>query len=290
MTSPSPTRRDSLMPHRRLGDDQMPALGLGTWRLAGDAGSAIVEEALFQGYRHLDTAQMYDNEAAVGTGLASSGVARQEIFLTTKIDDQHHRAADLDRSLDESLKRLRTDHVDLLLIHWPVEWPIMAETLAALAAARADGRARHVGVSNFEPDQIEFALGHAPIEVNQVEYHPLLGQPELLTQADELDLQVTAYCPIARNEVAGDPACRAVAERHGVTPAQIALAWLLAQPRVSAIPQTSRPERLAENLAAASIELSSDDISLLDAAPKDQRLVSPTKSPWRPDSTSRLAD
>ncbi len=265
----------------------MPALGLGTWRLAGDEGSAIVEEALFQGYRHVDTAQMYDNEASVGTGLASSGVARQEIFLTTKIDDGHHRAADLDRSLDESLKRLRTDHVDLLLIHWPVEWQMMAETLAALADAAADGRARHVGVSNFEPDQIEFAIGHAPIEVNQVEYHPLLGQRELLEQAERLDLQLTAYCPIARNEVAQDLACRRVAERHGVTPAQVALAWLLAQPRVGAIPQTSRPERLAENLAATELRLSADDIAELDAAPKDHRLVSPMKSPWRPDSTSR---
>lgn len=275
------------MPHRRLGDDLMPALGLGTWRLNGADGSDIVAEALQVGFRHIDTAQMYDNEASVGAGLTAGDVDRREIFLTTKIDDGHHDPAELDRTLDRSLADLQTDHVDLLLIHWPVEWQIMAATLTALAAAKADGRARHIGVSNFETDQIAFAVDHAPIEVNQVEYHPLLGQSGLLEQADQLDLQITAYCPIARNEVADDDACTAVAAAHGATPAQIALAWLLSQDRVSAIPQTSKPARLRENLAAVELELTAAEIAMIDATTKDRRIVSPPKGPWRPDSTSR---
>jgi len=269
------------IPQRFLGDDPMPAIGLGTWRLAGDSGARIVNDALGLGYRHLDTAQMYGNEAAVGAGMASSCVVRHEIFLTTKIDDHHHHPTDFDRSLDDSLTRLGTDYVDLLLIHWPVEWATMAETLRSLAAAKADGRARHVGVSNFEPDQIDFALDRAPIEVNQIEYHPLLGQDALVEQARNRGLLITAYCPIARNEVAQDPACVEVAKRIGVTAAQVALGWLLAQDHVTAIPQTSNQGRLVENLAAGELILRTEDIEAINATRKDLRLVSPAKSPWR---------
>jgi 2,5-diketo-D-gluconate reductase B len=269
------------MPIRHLGGDPMPAIGLGTWTLSGEQGADVVADALELGYRHIDTAQMYDNEATVGNGMASSGVARHEIFLTTKIDDDQHAPDALHRSLDQSLKRLRTDHVDLLLIHWPVEWHLMADTLGALAQTKADGRARHIGVSNFEPDQVAFALEHAPIEVNQVEYHPLLAQTALLDQATACGLLITAYCPIARNLVATDPAVVEVARRHNATPAQVSLAWLVAQPLVTAIPQTSRSHRLAENLAAGELTLSADDIALIDATTKDQRIVSPPKAPWR---------
>jgi len=259
----------------------MPAIGLGTWRLAGDSGAGVVNDALDLGYRHLDTAQMYGNEAAVGAGMASSNVVRHEIFLTTKIDDHHHHPTDFDRSLDESLVRLGTDYVDLLLIHWPVEWDIMVDTLRSLAAAKADGRARHVGVSNFEPDQVDFALDRAPIEVNQIEYHPLLGQDALVEQARDRGLLITAYCPIARNEVAQDPACVQVAQRIGMTPAQVALGWLLAQDHVAAIPQTSNQGRLVENLAAGTLKLRAEDIEAINATQKDLRIVSPPKSPWR---------
>lgn len=260
---------------------EIPKLGLGTWRLSGEAGSRLIETALDVGYRHIDTAQMYGNEDCVGRALRASPVPRDEIWLTTKIDDPNHRPDQMRRSFDQSLVDLGVDHVDLLLIHWPVDWEIMADTLAVLAEIAGDGRASHVGVSNFEVDQVEFALDHAPVEVNQVEYHPLLDQSPILDQATRLGLHTTAYCPIARGLVSDDPACVEVARRHDATAPQVALAWLMAQADVSAIPQTSRPERLVENLDATRLSLTDDDVALIDATDKSTRLVSPPKSPWR---------
>ena len=259
----------------------IPLLGLGTWRLSGSSGTQVVLEALELGYRHIDTAQMYGNEDAVGRALAETTVPRDDIWLTTKIDDPNHRPDDMRRSFEASLAKLRVDRVDLLLIHWPVEWDTMAATLEVLAEFRADGRATHVGVSNFEVDQIAFAVDHAPIEVNQIEFHPLLDQTALLQQAKQLGIHITAYCPIARGLVADDAACAQVARRHGVTAAQVALAWVISHPGVSAIPQTSKPHRLVENLAAGQVRLDAEDVALIDATDKNNRLVSPPKSPWR---------
>ncbi|MCP3937610.1 MAG: aldo/keto reductase [Actinomycetia bacterium] len=269
------------VPGRTIGEATIPSIGLGTWRLNGRSGSEIVLAALEVGYRHIDTAQMYDNESCVGAGLAASGVARDDCWVTTKINDENHRPDDMRRSFEQSLTDLRIDRVDLLLVHWPVCWETMAETLAVLTEFAADGRATHVGVSNFEVDQVQFAVEHAPVEVNQIEYHPLLGQADLLAQAEKLGLHVTAYCPIARGLVLEDEACVSVASKHGVTPAQAALAWVTSRSNVSAIPQTGKRERLVENLEAAQVELDDGDIALIDATHKTTRLVSPPKSPWR---------
>lgn len=259
----------------------IPLLGLGTWRLSGPSGTRVVLDALELGYRHIDTAQMYGNEDAVGRALAETTVPRDDIWLTTKIDDPNHRPDDMRRSFEASLAKLGVDHVDLLLIHWPVEWDTMAATLGVLAEFHADGRATHVGVSNFEVDQITFAVDHAPVKVNQIEFHPLLDQTALLRQAQRLGIHTTAYCPIARGLVADNDACAEVARRHGVTAAQVALAWVISHPDVSAIPQTSKRHRLVENLAAGHVRLSAEDVALIDSGDKSTRLVSPPKSPWR---------
>jgi 2,5-diketo-D-gluconate reductase B len=258
----------------------VPALGFGTFQLTGDDCERGVGHALDIGYRHIDTAQGYGNEDRVGAALHASSVDRAEIFLTTKLDNDSH-APDAVRSTTEaSLRALQTEYVDLLLIHWPVGDTPFEATLDAMLALREGGKVRNVGVSNFTADQIERVISHTPIFANQVEYHPFLGQDALLALARKHDHLLTAYSPLARGAVFDDPTLRAIAEDHAADPAQVALAWLISQDHVAAIPKATSPEHIASNFGALDIELSGDELAHIAGLERGQRLVDPPFAPW----------
>ncbi|HEX6254994.1 MAG TPA: aldo/keto reductase [Euzebyales bacterium] len=258
----------------------VPALGFGTFQLAGDECEGGVRHALDVGYRHIDTAQAYGNEDRVGAALAGSGIDRSDIFLTTKIDNDNHTPEDVRSSTEASLRRLRTDYLDLLLIHWPVGGTPLEDTLDAMATLRDEGRVRHIGVSNFPPELIERAVDHAPVFANQVEYHPFLGQDELIDLARKHDHLLTAYSPLARGKVFGDETLEAIAADHGASAAQIALAWLIAQDHVAAIPKATSPEHITANFAASGIDLSDDEMARVAALERGERLIDPPFAPW----------
>jgi diketogulonate reductase-like aldo/keto reductase len=227
----------------------IPALGFGTWELRDAQARRMVEAALEIGYRHIDTAQMYGNEAEVGAALKASGLKRRELFVTTKVWPDRFRAGDLQRSVEESLERLGLDRVDLLLLHWPSPTVPFAETMAALNDVAARGWAAHIGISNFTGALVEqaTALSGRPLVTNQVEYHPFLDQGALLADCRRRGLSVTAYRPLARGRVFDDPTLAGIARRHGRTPGQVALRWLVQQEGVVAIPRSSSPEHARDN-------------------------------------------
>jgi len=257
----------------------IPVLGLGTYGLEGDACRRTILRALEIGYRHLDTAEDYGNESAIGEALAETPLAREEIFLTTKVWYTHLAPDDLERHAEASLDRLQTDHVDLLLIHWPNPEIPLEETLARMTALQEDGRARSIGVSNFTPELVRRAVAEAPIACNQVEYHPFLAQDELIALATRHGHVVSAYCPIARNEVADDEVIQHVAQSHGCTPAQIALRWLVQQESVVAIPRSSKSDHLRENSEVFDFELTSDEMMSIAGRARGHRIVSPDFAP-----------
>jgi 2,5-diketo-D-gluconate reductase B len=256
----------------------VPKLGFGTWEILGRDCEEAVGDALEIGYRHIDTAQAYDNEAEVGKALAASGIPLKELWITTKLwREDYGRVRD---SARESLEKLQIDCVDLLLLHWPnPEFPLAA-TLDALAALREEGLIKHFGVSNFPAGMLREALAIAPILADQVEFHPFLGQDALVALAAERDFMVTAYSPLARGKVPRDETLRAIGEAHGKTAGQVALRWLLDKPNVSTIPKASSHERRVENFDVFDFELSDDERARIDALPKDERVIDPR---WAPD-------
>ncbi len=268
------------MTHYDVQDVSIPALGFGTWQMRGDDARDGVEQALALGYRHIDTAQVYENEAEVGAGLAASGVPRADVFLTTKVWRDALAPDALAASVDESLRKLGTDYVDLLLVHWPTPDVPLAETLGALGRVREAGKTRLVGVSNFPAGMLRRALEIDPaLATDQVEYHPLLGQDRLADLVRQRGMVLTAYSPLAQGEVLQNETVREIADAHGAGPAQVALAWLLGQDRVVAIPKASSAEHRASNLAAADLALTDEERARLDALPKDRRLVDPDFAP-----------
>jgi 2,5-diketo-D-gluconate reductase B len=245
---------------------QIPAIGLGTWELRGRSCARIVEQALKLGYRHLDTAQIYDNEREVGEGMRASGVRRDEIFLTTKIWTSHFTPHDLERSAKESLVKLRQPHVDLLLLHWPNPQVPLVETLGALAHAKQMGLARHIGVSNFTVALIEEAVAACPepLVCDQVEYHPYLDQRKVMAACTQAGMALVAYSPIAKGRVKNDETLARIGRFYRKTPAQVCLRWLVQQ-RVAAIPRTSKLERLSENIDIFNFELTSEEMAAISA-------------------------
>jgi 2,5-diketo-D-gluconate reductase B len=246
--------------YQMIKGEKVASLGLGTYRLTGDACEVAVERALGMGYRHVDTAQMYGNEAEVGRGIEDSDVDRGDIFLTTKVwpsDFAHDRVISKTR---ESLKRLRTDYVDLLLMHWPGDGVPLGETLGAMRELQEDGSVLQIGVSNFSPSLVEEATGYAEIFCNQVQYHPYRSQEALLAQSQKLDYLLTAYTPLSRGGVQGDATLREIGEAHGKTATQVTLRWLVQQEKVSAIPKATGEEHLAENLDVFDFELSGEEM------------------------------
>jgi 2,5-diketo-D-gluconate reductase B len=240
---------------------KIPAIGLGTWELRGRTCARLVEQALKLGYRHIDTAQIYENEREVGDGVRAAGITRDELFITTKVWTSHFAPLDLERSVKESLARLRMAQVDLLLLHWPNPQVPLKETIGALARMREQGLTRHIGVSNFTVALIEEAVATcpAPLVCNQVEYHPFLSQTKVLEACRSHGLALVAYSPIARGRVKAEETLARIGQAHGKTAAQVCLRWLMQQ-NVSAIPRTSRVERLSENLNVFDFVLSSAEM------------------------------
>ena len=240
---------------------KIPALGLGTWELRGRTCARIVEQALRLGYRHLDTAQVYENEREVGDGLRASGVRRDDVFVTTKIWTTHFAPHDLERSAKESLVQLRMSEVDLLLLHWPNPHVPLSETLGALAHVRQMGLTRHIGVSNFTVALIDEAVKAcpAPLVCDQVEYHPYLDQTKVREACAEHGMALVAYSPVARGKIKNDPTLTQIGRAHRKSPAQVCLRWLVQQ-NACVIPRTSRIERLSENLDIFDFELSADEM------------------------------
>jgi 2,5-diketo-D-gluconate reductase A len=247
----------------------IPQLGFGVFQVPPDQTAKTVLNALEVGYRHIDTAQMYENEAGVGEAIASSGIPRDELYITTKLNNGFHRPDDARRSLDESLARLGIDQVDLFLIHWPLPtrydgdyvttWQTMAEFVE-------DGRARSVGVSNFQPDHLERIIsetGVVPV-LNQVEVHPFFGNEEVRAACAKHDVAVEAWAPIARGKVNDDDTITGIADRLGRTPAQVALRWHIQRGDI-VFPKTVTPERMRENFDIFDFELSDDDMSTITA-------------------------
>lgn len=267
------------MKHIELERDLVPALGLGTWMLSGEACREAVSDALQIGYRHIDTAQAYENEEAIGEALAGSGIPRQELFVTTKVWWENLEHGETIQSTEASLHRLRLDYVDMLLIHWPnLDLPL-DEPLVAFEKLRQDGKARHLGVSNFTPKLFLEAIERAPIVCNQVEYHPFLGQSELLEICRQRRLLLTAYAPLARGDVLEDPMLQEIGRQHGKSAAQVALRWLLQQDRVAAIPKAARREHRRSNIDVFDFELSSEDMARIHGRDRGQRLIDPDFAP-----------
>jgi diketogulonate reductase-like aldo/keto reductase len=263
-------------PRVKAGGTTIPAIGLGTWDLRGDVCTRVVTEALKIGYRHIDTAQGYANESQVGEGLRASGVPREDVFITTKIRPQLISDGELQRSMEESLKRLEVDQVDLALIHWPNPAIPLAETMRALGEVKRRGLARNIGVSNFTIKMLDEAirLSSEPLAATQFEYHPYLDQRALLAAVRRHGLAITAYCPIALGKVVGDPKIEAIAKRHGRSAAQVTLRWLVQQGDVIAIPRTSKVARLRENFSVFDFELSADEMQAMSQMTKPKaRLI-----------------
>ena len=259
----------------------IPRLGFGTFRMPGGGAQPVVESAIALGFRHLDTAAMYENEAAVGAAIAASGVPRAELFITTKVWHDQLAPDALRRAFDASLDKLRLDHVDLYMVHWPARDMDMAATLEALMALREQRLARAIGVCNFNLPMIRRAVEDikAPIAAHQVEYHPFLSQAPMLAYLRSKDIPLTAYAPLAQGRAAEDATLTAIGRKHGVSAAQMAIAWLLDQDGVIAIPKAGRPESQQANLDALKIRLDDEDRAAIAALPKDQRFVRPPFAP-----------
>ena len=269
------------MIYQNIQGERVPALGLGTWQIEGDDCCEAVEHGPSLGYRHVDTAQAYENEDQVGKGLANSSVSRDDVFLTTKVWIENLAPEDVRSSTEDSLRRLGTDYVDLLLLHWPPpEGEIdPEESLDALRALQEDGKARHIGVSNYPSDLLKRSLDYAKMFCDQVEYHPFLSQREVLEVARNNDLLVTAYSPLARGEVSDNDTLQEIGEAHGKSATQVSLRWLVQQDHVAAIPKASSADHREDNLDVFDFELSDDEMQRLHGLARGERIIDPDFAP-----------
>ena len=245
---------------------RMPAVGYGTMELP-ERPAELVVHAIRAGYRHIDTARKYGTEERVGEGIRASGIAREELFVTTKVTEDNAREADFLRSAETSLKALGLDYVDLLLVHWPQPKVPMAETLGALAKAKRSGLTRHIGVSNYTLAMLEEAwrVCPEPLVTNQVEYHAYLPQDRMLAALRRHGMILTAYCPVARGELLTDPVVGEIASEHGKTHAQVCLRWLIQQPMVAAVPRALAEAHIDENLDIFHWTLREDEMQRISA-------------------------
>ncbi len=254
---------------------RIPLIGLGTWELRGRTCARVVEQALRLGYRHIDTAEIYENERDVGEGLHAAGVRRNDVFVTTKIWPSHFAPRELERAARECLARLRLSDVDLLLLHWPNPQVPLSETIGALCKVKRDGLARHIGISNFTVTLIEDAVKSSsePLVCDQIEYHPFLDQSKVIAACRAHGMAVVAYSPIARGAVRNDKVLARIAAAHKKTAVQVCLRFLVQQD-VVVIPRTSKLERLSENAAIFDFKLSDEDMNEIAAlARRDGRIV-----------------
>ncbi|OAF15943.1 aldo/keto reductase [Bradyrhizobium neotropicale] len=259
----------------------LPKLGLGTFRMEGDACLAAVESALSLGYRHIDTAEMYANEEAIGAAIAASRVPRGELHVTTKVWYENLKPDAIHRAFDASLKKLRLDHVDLYLVHWPSKAANWGAVFEALMELKEEGCTRAIGVANFPTALLKTAIEDikAPIACNQVEYHAMLDQSKVLAYLAAKSIPLVAYCPLAQGRFATDPVLSEIGAKHNATAAQVALKWLVDQDGVAAIPKASRRESQEANLDALKITLDDADRRKIAAMPKNIRCVDPAFAP-----------
>ena len=245
---------------------KMPAIGFGTMELPHRP-AELVAAAITAGYRHIDTARKYGTEEHVGEGIRASGIARNELFITTKVTEENARAADFLHSAETSLKTLGLDHVDLLLVHWPQPKVPFAETLGALAKAKRSGLTRHIGVSNFTLAMLDEAVRVCPepLVTNQIEYHAYLPQDRMIAELRRHGMVLTAYCPVARGQLLNDPIVGEIAKARGKTHAQICLRWLIQQPMVAAVPRALEEAHIAEDLDVFDFSLSDDEMRRISA-------------------------
>jgi 2,5-diketo-D-gluconate reductase B len=269
------------MEHLRTQGISLPQLGLGTFRMQGDSCRAAVESALALGYRHIDTAEMYANEDAIGAAIAASGIARRYLHITTKVWHENLAPDAIRRAFDASLKRLRLDSVDLYLVHWPsrnMNLPAIFETLMKL---KEEGRTRAIGVANFTTALLKIVVEEigAPIACDQVEYHAFLNQTVLRKYLAAKSIPLVAYCPLAQGRVASDKTLGGIGKKHNASAAQVALKWLLDQDGVAAIPKASHAESQKANLDALTLRLDDEDRKAIAALPKSMRCVNPGFAP-----------
>ena len=275
-------RKGTVMIYIDIQNRKIPALGYGTWQLKDDVCVEGVMKALDIGYRHIDTAQIYENEAEVGNAIEKSGVKRGDIFLTTKVWMSNLEHKLFRSSVEESLRKLKTDYVDLLLIHWPVTQVPFAAQMKSLREVHEAGLARMIGVSNFTVAQmreVREELG-VPVVNNQVEYHPFLSQKPVLDYVRAHDMFLTAYSPLARGRVRNDQTLQDIGEKHGKTPGQVALRWLVQQERVAAIPKAASEENLRGNFDIFNFTLDADEMQRINLLTQNaKRLINPDWAP-----------
>jgi 2,5-diketo-D-gluconate reductase B len=269
------------MKYLHVKDARVPALGFGTFEITGSQCVEMVRYALEVGYRHIDTAQVYENEAEVGKALRESGIDRREIFLTTKVWMDNLPYSDVKRSTEESLRRLNTEYVDLLLIHWPNDAVPVAATLEAMQELKAQDKIRHIGVSNFTVALLKKAIEvhSADLLCNQVEYHPFLSQRPVLDYLYTQKMMLTAYSPLARGEVVRDSTLKRIGQNYGKSPAQVALRWLLQQDAVAAIPKAASREHCRSNFQIFDFSLSDEEMAAIDKLTGNRRMIDPGWAP-----------
>lgn len=259
----------------------MPALGLGTWQLRGTQCRQVVKKALDLGYEHIDTAEAYGNETDIGLALKDAAIDRENIFLTTKIWTSHYEREALVGALDHSLRRLKTEYVDLLLLHWPSNDVPLMETLDAMCTVVEKQKVLAIGISNFPLIQFREACGQSriPVACHQIEFHVLLSQENLVREAAQRSIVTTAYSPLAQGKLVRHPLLQEIGARHGKSASQVALRWLVQQPGVAVIPKASSETNLKANLGLFDFELDEDDLRILGALNGDCRVNNP---PWAP--------
>jgi 2,5-diketo-D-gluconate reductase B len=260
---------------------RLPRLGLGTYRMQGDSCRAAVESALALGYRHIDSAEMYGNEEAIGAALAASRIARSDLHVTTKVWNDNLAPEAIRRAFDASLKKLRLDHIDLYLVHWPAQDMNLRAIFETLMKLKEEGRTRAIGVANFNIALLKTVVEEikAPIACNQVEYHVMLDQTPLRKYLAAKAIPLVAYCPLAQGRAASNETLAAIGRKHGASAAQVALKWLLDQDGVAAIPKASRKESQQANLDALNVGLDDEDRRAIAGLPKDTRCVNPGFAP-----------
>ena len=268
------------MMYANIQGEEVPVIGMGTYGLHGDECTHAVEHALSIGYRHVDTAEGYENEEAVGKGLAASDVPREDVFLTTKLWIGGATGEDIHRKTEACLQRLQTEYLNLLLIHWPTPDMDLPTVLEAMVKLHDEGKIRHIGVSNFTPELMEDALEHAPLFCNQVEYHPYLSQDDLIAYMRKHDLMLTAYSPVAKGKAVRDKTLIEIGRRYEKSAAQIAIRWLVQQENVTTIPKAASPEHRQANLEIFDFALSEDEMETIASLARDERTVDPEWAPW----------
>ena len=248
------------MEYRNLQDVKLPVLGFGTWELKGLQCQKAVEKALDTGYRHIDTARIYQNEHDVGNAIQSSGIQREDLFVTSKAWQDDFSPEGIHNQVDQSLEELKLDYLDMYLLHWPSEQFSHKDALEALAEEKGKGRIRHIGVSNFSPSQMEEANSVTRILSNQIKYHPFQEQEQNCGAARRLGIYITAYSPLEKGGVFKNPLLQEMGNKYNVSPAQIALRWLVQQENVIAIPRSKNPDHIESNFQIFDFKLTDEDM------------------------------